>query len=125
LKLSDVLFINSKYTRAEAYNGANTLGVTLTVGNKTDLGYALNQNMPNPFKASTLITYNLPKSEGVTIKFTDITGRVVREYVQEGMKGINELTIHRKDLPTGSGVLYYTLVGKNVTITRKLLSVDN
>lgn len=124
LKLSDVLFINSKYTRAEAYNGVNTLGVTLTVGNKTDLGYALNQNTPNPFKTYSLISYSLPRAERATIKITDVTGRVIRTYTQDGIKGTNELKLNRNDLAAGSGVMYYTLETKNFSATKKLVIVD-
>jgi hypothetical protein len=123
LTLSDALVINSKYTRAEAYQGGDNLGVTLEVGTKSVGGYALHQNTPNPFKANTVISYNLSKNEKVTLKITDVTGRVVRVYTKDGQKGYNQLTVNRTDV-SGAGVLYYTIETKDYSATKKMILVD-
>jgi hypothetical protein len=122
--LSQSLVINSKYTRAEAYNGAASLGVALEVGSSKSIsGYALHQNTPNPFKASTVISYDLAKADKVTLKITDVTGRTVRVYNQNGQKGYNQMTVNRADV-SGAGVLYYTIETKDYSATKKMILVD-
>jgi hypothetical protein len=121
--LSESLVINSKYTRAEAYNGTENLGVSLVVGKSAVAGYALHQNTPNPFKATTVISYELAKTEKVTIKVTDVTGRLVKVYDRDGVKGYNQLTLNRNDV-IGAGVLYYTIETKDFSATKKMILVD-
>jgi Secretion system C-terminal sorting domain len=124
--LSESLVINSRYTRAEAYtsnDGSGSLDVTLLVGHNTEAGYALYQNIPNPFRSSTVISYDLPQADKVTLKITDVTGRVVRVYNQEGLKGYNQLKLNRKDLPD-AGVLYYTIETKNFSATKKMVAIE-
>ena len=123
LTLSESLIINSKYTRAEAYNGAGSLGVALEVGKNSVAGYALHQNTPNPFKATTVISYELAKADKVTLKITDVTGKVVRVYTQDGVKGFNQKTVNRNEVG-GAGVMYYTIETKDYSATKKMILVD-
>ena len=121
------MFINSKYTHAEAYKSTavsgSSLGVTLKVGSRSTLGYALHQNTPNPFTSSTMIAYELAKADKVTLKITDITGRVVRVYHQDGVKGFNQLKVSKIDL-TCSGVMYYTLETTDFSAAKKMILID-
>ncbi len=123
LLLSDHLAINSKYTRAEAYDGHNILDIGLEVGYKSMNGYTLHQNTPNPFKTSTIISFELAKAEKISLKVTDVTGKIVRTFNAEGLKGYNQLTINRMDL-VGSGVFYYTLETDNFTASKKLILIE-
>ena len=52
-------------------------------GSNLPNAFALNQNYPNPFNPSTSISYELPKPENVRIIVYDLTGRQVRELVNE------------------------------------------
>nr|MBP6794603.1 T9SS type A sorting domain-containing protein [Saprospiraceae bacterium] len=122
--LSEALVINSKYTRAEAYNNSEALNVSLEVGNKKSAaGYALYQNTPNPFKATTVIGYELAKSGAVTMRITDVTGKLVRMYNQDGVKGYNQFKVNRSDI-SGAGVLYYTIETKDFSATKKMIVVE-
>ncbi len=122
--LSEALVINSKYTRAEAYNNSEALNVALEVGNKKSAaGYALYQNTPNPFKATTVIGYELAKSGAVTMRITDVTGKLVRMYNQDGVKGYNQFKVNRSDI-SGAGVLYYTIETKDFSATKKMIVVE-
>ena len=123
LTLSESLIFNSKYTKAEAYNTTGSLGVALEVGKRSVAGYALHQNTPNPFKSTTMISYDLAKSDKVSLKITDVTGKLVREYSQNGQKGYNQMMINRTDVG-GAGVLYYTIETKDYTATKKMILVD-
>jgi hypothetical protein len=128
LTLSEALVINSKFTRAEAYasqafSPAYHLGVALEVGIKSLPGYALHQNTPNPFQSTTVISYNLARNDKVNLKITDITGRVIKVYAQNGQKGYNQLTLNRADI-RGAGVLYYTIETKEYSATKKMIVID-
>jgi hypothetical protein len=130
LKLSESLRFNSKYTRAEAYtsdesNNSKLLNVALEFSNTTSTKgvYTLYQNTPNPFKSQTVIGFELPKSERVIMNVTDVTGKTLKSYSIEGVKGVNNLVINRNDL-SGAGVLYYTLQSKSYTDTKKMLLID-
>ena len=124
MNLSDGLVINSKYTRAEAYHGAETIGVSLAVGKNSAAGYALNQNTPDPFNATTMITYEMAKADKVTLKITDVTGKTIKVYPQDAVKGINQKSISRSELGTASGVLYYTIETKDYRATKKMILID-
>ena len=130
LKLSESLRFNSKFTRAEAYtadetNNTKLLNVALEFSNTNNVrgAYALYQNTPNPFKSQTVIGFELPKGERVTMNVTDVTGKTLKSYTMEGVKGVNNLVINRSDL-SGAGVLYYTLQSKSFTDTKKMLLID-
>ncbi|MBK7266336.1 MAG: T9SS type A sorting domain-containing protein [Ignavibacteriales bacterium] len=43
----------------------------------------LSQNYPNPFNSSSIIEYALPEEGYVTIKLYDITGRLIKQLVNE------------------------------------------
>jgi len=48
--------------------------------------FVLEQNYPNPFNPSTTISYQLPTAENVSLVIYDLTGRQVRELVNENKK---------------------------------------
>jgi len=50
---------------------------------KTPEKYVFHQNYPNPFNPSTVLSFDLPKSEWVSLTVYDITGRFVEELVNE------------------------------------------
>ena len=70
-----------------------------------------------------MIAYELAKADKVTLKITDITGRVVRVYHQDGVKGYNQLKISKSDIP-GTGLMYYTLETKDFSATKKMIMLQ-
>ena len=44
------------------------------------------QNTPNPFNASTIVAFDLPKSQETTLKVMDMTGKQVFNVVMSGQK---------------------------------------
>jgi hypothetical protein len=50
------------------------------------MGYFLAQNIPNPFRTKTTISYQLPRAGEVTLKVYDAAGRVVRVLADEPQK---------------------------------------
>jgi len=123
----DVISINSRYTASEAYSGNDLLDVVLEFnGNETASGFELYQNTPNPFKAETVIGFNVPEAGAVTLKIFDVSGRVLRLIEMDAIKGYNAVDVSRAGTSLGetTGVLYYQLETATETATKKMIIVD-
>jgi hypothetical protein len=82
--------------------------------------YSLSQNYPNPFNSSTIIEYALPKEGFVSIKLYDITGRLVKQLVNEQKPtGRHKTTIESGNL--ASGIYIYSLRVNDININKKLV----
>jgi hypothetical protein len=82
--------------------------------------FALNQNHPNPFNPSTVISYVLPKSTRVTLMISDILGRKITTLIDdEKAAGTHMLTWNAAGLP--SGVYFLQMRAGGFVETRKLL----
>jgi len=128
LKISEALSISSRYTKAEAYNGAAQLlevglrfegEVTTTVANNV---FALYQNQPNPFKSSTTIGFELPEAAAATLSIHDVSGRLLKQIDGDFVKGYNEVSVEKSDLQA-TGVVYYRLVTADFEATKKMMIV--
>ncbi len=70
--------------------------------------FKLYQNYPNPFNPSTIINYQIPQQEFVTIKVYDILGNEIAILVnEEKPAGSYEVEFNASSLP--SGVYFYQL----------------
>ena len=80
----------------------------------------LNQNTPNPFAESTVITYSIPKSfSKAQIIFRTVTGEVIKTAdIKSAGKGL--ITVYASDI--SKGLYTYTLVIDGKTIdTKKMI----
>jgi len=124
LNTTDAIAINSRYTEAEAYNGSDLFDVVLEFnGAEAANGFELYQNTPNPFKAETLIGFNMPEAGSVTLKVFDVSGRILRLVEMDAAKGYNSVNLSRADLDA-TGVLYYQVETATETATKKMIIVD-
>ncbi|MEI7587756.1 T9SS type A sorting domain-containing protein, partial [Runella sp.] len=119
-KLSDMLSISSRITKAEAYGISNIeqgisnherLGIALRfnkggVQTISGLGFELYQNQPNPFVDKTSIGFHLPTPTTATLTIYDETGRLIHTQKGDFAKGYNSFTIEKALLNT-TGMLYY------------------
>jgi hypothetical protein len=120
--LSESFGISSSYTVAEAYNaGGQLLNVNLSFGGAQAEGFALFQNVPNPFQGATVIGFTLPEATTATLKVMDISGKVLRFVQGDYSQGYNEVRL--SDLP-GSGVLYYQLETPTHSATKKMIILE-
>ncbi len=77
-------------------------------------------NYPNPFSTNTLITYDFPKVEKVSMRITDINGRTIVE--QNNLAPTNQLEINH---PLNTGVYYCSFYAKDTFLAKtKLLVVE-
>ncbi|HQT91109.1 MAG TPA: T9SS type A sorting domain-containing protein, partial [Candidatus Kryptobacter bacterium] len=82
--------------------------------------FSLSQNFPNPFNPTTVIRFNLPKMEEVSLKVYDILGRQVALLLDERLAaGDHTITFDGRLLP--SGVYLYVLRSQNRLETRRMV----
>ncbi|MBK8193321.1 MAG: T9SS type A sorting domain-containing protein [Lewinellaceae bacterium] len=125
-KLSDMLGVSSRITRAEAYSLSNNrLDVALRFNGQggaviSGVGFELYQNQPNPFVNKTLIGFHLPEATEATLSIFDETGRML--FTQKGQfgKGYNAIAIDRALLNT-TGMMYYKLETATDAATKKMI----
>ncbi|MFH2056442.1 MAG: M4 family metallopeptidase [bacterium] len=86
---------------------------------------ALEQNFPNPFNASTVISYTLPRSAAVKLAVYDILGRKVATLVDEEQRaGTHRIMwdgVDAQQSPVASGVYLYRLQTPESVRTRKMV----
>ncbi|MCB9049884.1 MAG: T9SS type A sorting domain-containing protein [Lewinellaceae bacterium] len=125
-QLSELLSASSRVTKAEAYRtNGDYQGVAVTFSGKaaTAASFELYQNTPNPFKGETLVGFNLPVDDTVTLTVSDVTGRVLKLVRVDGVKGYNNVVLNSNDLPA-AGVLYYTVETSEYTATKKMIIIE-
>jgi len=122
--VGELLAITSDVTSAEAYNTKlDEKGVAL--GIRTNDGvvesgvFELYQNTPNPFDVETVVSFRLPKASPAKLSIYDVTGKVIRVYDVQGIKGMNTIRITKDDVDA-SGVLYYQLDAADHTATKRM-----
>jgi len=125
-QLSEMLNVNSRYTRSEAYDAANELlDVALTFNGRAiaEGEYELYQNVPNPFQGETMISFRLPAATQATIKIQDVTGKMLKVIRGEYAAGFNQIRVNSSELPS-TGVLYYTLETDEFTAAKKMVVIS-
>ncbi len=82
--------------------------------------FQLYQNYPNPFNPTTIIKFEVPKSEKVVLKVYDILGREVKTlYNAVAPQGITQVNFDASNLATG--VYVYTIKTADAMISKKLM----
>ncbi len=129
VQLSRILSATSNVTRAEAYNSnADLLDVVIEFNTEEGTvvaggAFELFQNVPNPVKEATVISFNLPTATSATLTIMDVSGRTLKVLNSDFAQGYNEVTIDRNELK-GTGVLYYQLDTPTDTASNKMILVD-
>jgi hypothetical protein len=84
--------------------------------------YNLSQNYPNPFNPSTIIRYEIPERNFVTIKVYDLLGREAAVLVNEVKEaGSYSLEFSAEKHKLSSGIYFYTLKAGNNFIVKKMI----
>jgi hypothetical protein len=84
--------------------------------------YELSQNYPNPFNPSTTIKYALPKDGLVSIKIYDITGREIKNLVNEVKQaGYHTVLFNASNL--SSGMYFYRIQSGDFIQTKKMVLI--
>ena len=89
---------------------------------KSGEGFSLGQNFPNPFNPSTVISFNLPYQDNITLSITDLQGRVVNtQNYGKFSAGQHQIQFNAVNLP--SGVYLYTIHTSRQSLSHKMLLV--
>jgi hypothetical protein len=99
------------------------IGNVVSVNNSSQLlpkGVKLNQNFPNPFNPSTIISYEIPKRAHVKLSIYDILGKEVKVLINE-KKNAGKYEVKWNAGDFSSGIYFYTLDVENFIITKKLI----
>lgn len=131
-RLSEMLHVSSRITRAEAYWSvsagfdAGTGSVALRFHSPkgkvsgSAAGFELFQNQPNPFGGQTRIGFSLPEDAEVTLRVFDDAGREWYTHQAPAVRGYQEWSFDAlRSMP--SGVLYYKLETPAHCAVRKML----
>jgi hypothetical protein len=122
-KLSEMLGVSSRITKAEGYSLSDgRLDIALRFDGKTiaGVGFELYQNQPNPFVNKTSVGFHLPEATTATLTVYDETGRMVFTQKGDFVKGYNAISLDRALLNT-SGILYYKLETATDSATKKMI----
>ncbi len=124
-ELRNMISVTSDVTAAEAYFGSDftTSSVVLVPKINSADEITLFQNVPNPFKGQTTVSFYMPLADNVTLKLHDMTGRLVTSRNIKAVKGLNEV-LFTKDQLVPSGVIYYTLTSGDFTVTKNMIIID-
>ena len=131
---ADISSLSSEGTRKDIS------GVTVTPGRKAQLAnnpafqgvrtnpqlgeMVLHQNRPNPYQQETIIEFELPASDRVTLQVMDISGRVLIQNTGDYSKGLHQWRLNKSDLGVNAGILYYQLTNNEQTLTKKMVIVE-
>ena len=126
--IGSLLAITSDVTTAEAYD-AQLSSKDISLGVRTEKGvvesgvFELYQNSPNPFAKETVISYRLPQAGAAKLSIYDVTGKVLRVFELNGVKGMNTVKVQKSEL-NATGVLYYQLDAADHTATKRMVVIE-
>jgi len=88
------------------------------------ISFALGQNVPNPFNAETLISFDLPRPVGITLTIFNAVGQAIQQWQGSWSTGHHTLTWNGEDedgIPVASGVYFYRLEAERFVGTRRMM----
>lgn len=89
--------------------------------------FLLEQNHPNPFNSSTMISFYLPKSTQISLHIFDSLGRLIYTFVDQRLpQGSYNFVwngINNEGMPMPSGLYFYKLKTLEFNSVRKLLLI--
>lgn len=121
-RLSKALAVSGAITAPEASKADGSLLNVALRFKGADAGFALLQNVPNPFQGTTSVQFTLPEASKATLTVFDVAGRALKTINGSYAKGFNQVEINSNDLP--AGVLYYQLNAGNFSATKKMIVLD-
>jgi len=110
------------------YNGTFEYSPSIEVKINLPFRFELQQNYPNPFNASTMISYQLPKTSFVNLIIYDLMGREIRNLVAEKQIAGGHQVIwdgfDERNFLVDSGIYFYRIcIDSEFTYGGKMLMV--
>jgi hypothetical protein len=102
-------------------------GASSSAANQLPEPVRLNQNVPNPFNPSTLISYELDRAGAVRIAVHDVSGKLIRTLVDEFQESGSHSTLwngtDERGASSPSGIYLYTLQTDAGRTSRRMMLV--
>jgi len=87
--------------------------------------FTLYQNIPNPFRDITDVTFTIPESGMVKTTIYDFTGKLITENIGNFEKGMNFIRLNKYDFGNVDGVFYYKVEYKGYVAIKKMVLLKN
>jgi hypothetical protein len=118
--------LQSDFTGLTLYAGTAAVGVDGSPG-RSVVEVSLAQNVPNPARGATSISFALPHASPVSLQVFDVAGRLVRTLAERrlepGTHSVAWDALDRGGKPVPAGVYYYRLSTPDETRTKRLTLV--
>ena len=123
----ELLNVVCSYPDADNPVAVNTAVASADESSLLPSEYALFQNYPNPFNPSTQISFDIPKSEFVTLRVYNLLGQDVKTLINQSMvPGRYTVEWNGNDMlnsDVASGVYFYELRGESFISRKKMLLI--
>ncbi|MEA3446476.1 MAG: T9SS type A sorting domain-containing protein, partial [Bacteroidota bacterium] len=84
-----------------------------------EMAYSLGQNIPNPFKETTRISFYLPEASEINLTVFDVLGNSV-EVLANGNYDAGEYSVEFDGSKYANGSYFYRLVANNFVMTKQM-----
>ncbi len=121
-RLLDLIQLSESLT-AESYSNFGIHDIVLQEENGT--GWApltVLQNTPNPFQASTTISYQLVKSTDLVFSIYDLAGKQLHSQDVNGAQGTHQVIVNNPQLP-GPGIYIYEFKSSHQVVRKKMMHI--
>lgn len=102
----------------------NSITTDLKNENEMALTYKLNNNFPNPYNPSTIISYSIPENAYVTLNIYNLVGEKIKTLVSEQQTAGNYIVNFDAASAQGgltSGIYFYSLTANDFVQTKKMM----
>lgn len=90
-----------------------------STGSEANNAFTIHQNVPNPFNDNTIVSYTLNETSNVSVKITDISGKVYDEINRgEQTSGTYQIELNAKNY--AQGTYFYTFTIGDRKYTKKM-----
>ena len=121
--LQDLIKLSPTRLAPEAYtNDLNISNLKINFSEAFPSTDLVVTNIPNPFHQETVIQFELPDSDLITLKLMDVNGKVIKIIQRDFDKGLNKIKLDAELFPS-NGVYFYHLETSDESITKKILKL--
>jgi hypothetical protein len=119
--LSHALRVSDRHLPAEAYRNDGEFDLRLAFITPKATRISLEQNVPNPFREYSQISFTLAQQEVVEFTIINAQGQVTYTTTQTYVAGPHVIDIDSKLLSNSTGVFHYRLATEKETVSKKMV----
>lgn len=113
-------FLNEVYYNDQAF----PLKIGVSGKQAVDLPMITSHSLsPNPFSEESVLRFELHEQSLCQLKLFDLTGKLIMSKELTGVRGNNEVIIHKKELGSG-GLFYYVLSSSYGSVSDRMIVQD-